>query len=204
MRPSSRTLILDAAARLTEREGITALTLEAVAEEAGLTKGGLLYHFRTREDLLLAIQRHLVDGWEDRLVAELGKPWAEAGPLERGAAYVHVMLRDETRQADLAFMVESESNLELARVWDELMERWVPAPDSLDPQRLDLFLARLAVDGLWLFRAAPGNALPEHVEQGLRTRVAGLLAADPETPLTETSGPEAFDLETPSPKEKRA
>lgn len=180
MRPSSRTLILDAAVRVTEREGITALTLEATAEEAGLTKGGLLYHFRTREDLLLAIQCHLVQGWEERLVVELGKPWAEATPLERGAAYVHVMMREETRHADLAFMVEAESNPELARIWDELMERWVPTPHSLDPRRLDLFLARLAADGLWMFRATPGNALPEHVEQGLRARVAGLIDDEPQ------------------------
>ena len=180
MRPSSRTLILDAAVRQTEREGITALTLEAVAEEAGLTKGGLLYHFRTREELLLAIQQHLVQGWEERLLAELGKPWEEASPTERGAAYVHVMMREETRHADLAFMVEAESDPELARIWDELMERWVPTPHSFDPRRLDLFLARLAADGLWMFRATPGNVLPEHVEQGLRARVAELVGTGTE------------------------
>ncbi|WP_026116883.1 TetR/AcrR family transcriptional regulator [Nocardiopsis valliformis] len=185
MRPSSRTLILDAAVRVTERAGITALTMDSAAEEAGLTKGGLLYHFRTREDMILAIQRHLVDGWEARLVAELGKPWAEATPLERGAAYVNLTMREEARQADLAFMVEAESNPELARIWDELMERWVPTPHSLDPRRLDLFLARLAADGLWMFRATPGNALSEEVEEGLRARVAELLAADPETPAPE-------------------
>ena len=35
MRPSSKTRILQAAVRVTERHGITALTLEAAAEEAG-------------------------------------------------------------------------------------------------------------------------------------------------------------------------
>ncbi len=174
MRPSSRTLILDAAVRLTEREGITALTLEAVAEESGLTKGGLLYHFRTREDLLLGIQQHIVQTLEKRLLDELGAPWAEASAVERGAAYVRVMMREERRGADLAFMVEAESDPELSRIWDELMERWVPMPESLDPRLLDLFLARLAADGFWMFRATPGNPLPEHVEEGLRARVVEL------------------------------
>lgn len=190
MRPSSRTLILDAAVRVTEHEGITALTLEAAAEEAGLTKGGLLYHFRTREELLLAIQRHIVRAWEERLLAELGVPWAEAGPMERGAAYVRVMMRGEVRHADLAFMVEAESNLELARIWDEMMERWVPAPHSPDPRRLDLFLARLAADGLWLFNATPGNALPEEVAHALRERVAGLVHTAPENSAPDDTAPD--------------
>ncbi|MEU3019776.1 MULTISPECIES: TetR/AcrR family transcriptional regulator [unclassified Nocardiopsis] len=182
MRPSSRTLILDAAVRLTDRRGITALTLEATAEEAGLTKGGLLYHFRTRDDLVLAIQHHLTRHWEERLVAELGKPWSQATSLERGAAYVRVMMRDEVRHADLAFMVEAESNPELARIWDELMERWVPTPHTLDPRGLDLFLARLAADGLLLFNATPGNALPDEVARALRARVADLVAGEPANP----------------------
>ncbi|QVJ01892.1 TetR family transcriptional regulator [Nocardiopsis eucommiae] len=180
MRPSSRTLILDAAVRVTERQGITALTLDATAEEAGLTKGGLLYHFRTRDDLLLAIQRHLVRGLEERLVAELGVPWEGATPVERGGAYVRVMMRGEVRHADLAFMVESESNPELARIWDELMERWVPVPQSLDPRGLDLFLARLAADGLWMFKATPGNPLSEEVARALRDRLDRLTTAEPQ------------------------
>ncbi|MGB6614932.1 MAG: helix-turn-helix domain-containing protein, partial [Trebonia sp.] len=61
MRPSSRTQILQAAVRVTERHGITALTLEAAAEEAGLTKPGLMYHFRTRDELLIGIQRYLTE-----------------------------------------------------------------------------------------------------------------------------------------------
>ncbi len=185
MRPSSRTLILDAAVRVTERQGITALTLEATAEEAGLTKGGLLYHFRTREDLLLAIQRHLVQGWEDRFLAELGGPRTEATPEERGAAYVRVMMRGEVNHADLAFMVEAESNPELARIWGELMERWAPTPRAVDQRGLDLFLARLAADGLWLFNATPGNALPDGVARALRARVAELTGAEPQAPGTE-------------------
>lgn len=58
MRPSARTRILEAAVRVTERDGVTALTLQS-AEEAGVPKPGLMYHFPTRQALLVAIQRHL-------------------------------------------------------------------------------------------------------------------------------------------------
>src|ERR1700729_204833 len=90
MRPSSRTQILQAAVRVTEQHGITALTLEAAAQEAGLTKPGLMYHFRTRDDLLIAIQRYLTETWEELLLAVLGKPLEQSTAQERAAAYVGV------------------------------------------------------------------------------------------------------------------
>ncbi|MEU0067864.1 helix-turn-helix domain-containing protein, partial [Streptomyces albidoflavus] len=87
MRTSKRTQILDAAARLVQREGVKSVTFDAVAAEAGLTKGGLLYHFASREELVRAIHQHLADRWEADLVAAAGKPAAEASPAERLAAY---------------------------------------------------------------------------------------------------------------------
>ena len=145
--------------RVTEQRGITALTLEAAAEEAGLTKPGLMYHFRTRDELLIAIQRHLVETWEEQLLAELDKPLEQSTAQERAAAYARLNAHGSASKADLAFMVESATSPELAQVWNDLMARWVPQPPVPDPAQLDLFLARLAADGLWLFQATrPGPA----------------------------------------------
>ncbi|TDC61365.1 TetR/AcrR family transcriptional regulator, partial [Streptomyces hainanensis] len=176
MRPSQRNLILDAAIRVTERDGITALTLESAAEEAGVTKGGLMYHFRTRDELLLAIQRHLTVAWEEQLVAALGKPLAEASAREAVAAYALSGVEPGmARKADLAFMLESVARPELAEVWEELMRRWAPAPARAEPADVDLLLARLAVDGLWLYEATGGPSLTEPVRAALRRRVAELV-----------------------------
>ncbi len=177
MRPSSRPLILDAAIRVTEREGITHLTLEAVADEAGLTKGGLMYHFRTRDELLLAIQQHLIDTWEAQLLAELGKPPQEATASERAAAYVTVDAHGSASKAELAFLVESASDPALAQPWDAMMRRWVTEPETADSPSMDLFLARLAADGAWLYEATSGVALSPEVRDELRRRI--LTLADP-------------------------
>ena len=54
--------LLDAAERLVSEVGAGHLTLEAVARAAGVSKGGLLYHFPSKEALLQAmIDRHLRD-----------------------------------------------------------------------------------------------------------------------------------------------
>jgi AcrR family transcriptional regulator len=51
MRPA-RDRLLDAAERVVVESGATHLTLDAVAKSAGVSKGGLLYHFPSKEALL--------------------------------------------------------------------------------------------------------------------------------------------------------
>jgi AcrR family transcriptional regulator len=52
---SSRDKILDAAVRVAVQDGILAMTLDAVAREASVSKGGLLHHFRSKDDLITAM-----------------------------------------------------------------------------------------------------------------------------------------------------
>jgi AcrR family transcriptional regulator len=60
-RKSSREKILDAAAELVSEIGAGRLTLDAVAEKAGLSKGGLLYNFPTKEALLQGMIQRMID-----------------------------------------------------------------------------------------------------------------------------------------------
>jgi AcrR family transcriptional regulator len=51
---------LNAAEQLVAQSGASSLTLDAVAQTAGMSKGGLLYHFPSKDALLEAmIERHL-------------------------------------------------------------------------------------------------------------------------------------------------
>ena len=51
----ARTRILDAAEALVRAKGVGGLTLEAAAKVAGVSKGGLLYHFASKEALLTGL-----------------------------------------------------------------------------------------------------------------------------------------------------
>lgn len=55
----TRARILDEAVRVIARKGYAATTNAAVAEAAGITRGAMLYHFPTREDLLEAAIGHI-------------------------------------------------------------------------------------------------------------------------------------------------
>lgn len=51
---SARDRILDAANRLFYSEGIRAVSVDAVAEKAGITKKTLYYHFKSKDELITA------------------------------------------------------------------------------------------------------------------------------------------------------
>lgn len=52
--PSAKDRILDAANRLFYGEGIRAVSVDAIAAKAGLTKKTLYYHFKSKDDLIEA------------------------------------------------------------------------------------------------------------------------------------------------------
>ena len=57
--PDVRNRILDATETLVQDRGVGCLTLEAAARLAGVSKGGLLYHFASKEALLDAALKRL-------------------------------------------------------------------------------------------------------------------------------------------------
>ncbi|MEU4175801.1 TetR/AcrR family transcriptional regulator [Streptomyces sp. NPDC026589] len=174
MRTSKRTQILEAATRVVQREGVKSVTFDSVAAEAGLTKGGLLYHFASRDDLVRAIHQHLADQWEADLVAAAGKPAAEATRKERLAAYTRVAIQSATR-AELLLMLEGSTNPAHAAVWEAVTERWAPSPAAADPAALDRFIVRLAADGLWLYESLTAEPLDPGMRRAVADRIADAL-----------------------------
>jgi AcrR family transcriptional regulator len=63
--------LLNAAGEVVLRFGADALTLDAVAKEAGVSKGGLLYHFPNKEALLTGMVANLIAQFEQLLEIEL-------------------------------------------------------------------------------------------------------------------------------------
>ena len=63
----TRDLILAAAANVVLTQGASKMTLEAVAKEAGVSKGGLLYHFPSKDALIEGMIEHMVQGLTDRI-----------------------------------------------------------------------------------------------------------------------------------------
>jgi AcrR family transcriptional regulator len=171
---TTRRTILDSAYALVRREGVARLTIEAVAQEAGLSKGGVLYHFRSKESLIQAMVASLVERFEDDIeTARREQPEGErSAPGSWLRAYVRASAGpiedDEDTTALLAAVAIDPS---LLAPLQEQYARWQAQAeyDGIDPALATVI--RLALDGLWmadLFGLAPP-------QDGLRERVIAAL-----------------------------
>lgn len=76
-RQSLRERILEAADDVARERGVANLTLDLVAEQAGISKGGLLYHFTTKEALLRGMIDRALDRYRTFLKAEVERQGTE-------------------------------------------------------------------------------------------------------------------------------
>lgn len=169
MRQSKHDDILEAAKRVVQREGVTTLTYESVATEAGLTKGGLLYHFPSREALLLKLHEYVAAQWERCLEEEAGGLAGELTEAQRFTAFTR--LSQNPDRAELLLMLEAGEDDAASAAWEAVYSRWAPGPppvdESGDPDddELRAFVARLAADGLWFCEALAPHPLDEAVRR---------------------------------------
>lgn len=150
----TRRNILDAAALVIGENG-TKVPVTVIAEAAGVSKGGLLYHFPSKEKLLIDLATYLLEQFRD-LVEEFtsAEPEGAKGRLTRGyirASFAYAKdFAEQKRHIALASNLMLEPGLgELAQ---EEAERWRTdlLHDRLNPATTRLIVA--ATDG--------GNSAP--------------------------------------------
>jgi AcrR family transcriptional regulator len=170
-RPNRRGQLLDAAIAVIRRDGAQALTLDAVAAEAGVSKGGVLYHFGSKR----ALVDGLIGSWLDAFDAQLD-------PDDFAASYVRACdlgaAAPELNASEfgmLAALIDDPDVLEVARErYAEWMERMLGGMLA----REDAWLVRLAADGLW-YSDLLSIAAPEGDDRRrLLARLLALAAGD--------------------------
>lgn len=148
-RAGTRERILQAGYAVAGQSGVAAVTLDAVANRAGVSKGGLLYHFPSKEALVAG----MVDGL-CRTFADLADAAARADPVPVG-------------RSARAYLAASAGELWQSSRWLALVGALITDPDLLDSWRawvvagraadeaenadpVATAIARLAADGLWV------------------------------------------------------
>lgn len=149
-RKSSKDAILEAAERVILRHGLAATTIEGVAAEAGLSKGGLFYHFATKKELLL----QLVERYQEKFFATRQEIW-DTLPDEPGRMLKATILASLQHPAKvgghsisnvMALLDDLELRSMVSRMRMKLFEEL--SRDYPHPEKVAL--AILTTDGMWL------------------------------------------------------
>lgn len=163
--PSRKEQLVDAALAVVAQSGGSALTLDAVAEQAGLSKGGLLYHFPTKEKLIMAMIDRALDGMDAAIDAAMCAEQRSGGggPGAFARAYVRVSFATPGEGTSglgglLAAVATDLSMLDGYRARTQVWRKRMAA-DGLDPARAEAI--RLATDGLY-YNQLMGAAVPDH------------------------------------------
>ncbi|GAA3168321.1 MULTISPECIES: TetR/AcrR family transcriptional regulator [Streptomyces] len=178
MKSNTKRRILDGALELLRAEEGATITLEAAAKQVGLSKPGLMYHFPTKEALVLAVVDHVAGRWEALLLDRLGQAPEAASPHQRIRAYVEVALSEQFDRADFAVFSNALYRQALTETWVGRLDPWLTLPDSLPgPARARLTAARLLADAYWAAAATGVFPVPDR-DRGELLAVAETLLKD--------------------------
>lgn len=169
----TRHKILAAANRVMLKDGPSNFTFEAVVKEAELSKGGVLYHFPSKEALVKGMLAAFLENL-DRDLMDRSKGDDGAGSLTR--AYVMSAFEPEAYLLEvsagmLAAMTTNPELLEPAQRWGKDFQTRLEQ-GGLEPTLTTL--VRLATDGLWYNEMFGLTSLSEEAKSALQQKLMAL------------------------------
>jgi AcrR family transcriptional regulator len=172
---ATRELVLRAAAAEVGDHGLGA-SMDAIAQRAGVSKGGLLYHFPSKDALIVALADDVLGRYRASIESHLD-PRAGAGRLTRAVVLASLDAADDESERDRTLLLGRL--LTIPGVRDRVIEdnaRWREelAADGLEPAAQAVVLA--AADGV--STAALWAATPSRAERDmLRERLLAMVDA---------------------------
>ena len=165
-----RAQLLRVATELIVGEGYESLTLDKVAKRAGVSKGGLQYHFSSKAALLQGVCDSLKEVFEPIFNEALAQE--PEGPKRITRAYIRVCFAKIDPLFTKAMYLLTLALPEFAREQGEWMQELI-AQDRAQAADLAqiLLLCRFAADGLWVAETSGVLRFDEATRSALQSRL---------------------------------
>jgi AcrR family transcriptional regulator len=150
---TTREKIIDAAMAIVRERGAAKLTLDEAARSAGISKGGVLYHFKTKDDLIRGMVERMVSQC-DALTHAYYKEEPE-GPYRWARTVVRMAFDPNGPSSDSvggALMAAMAVNPELVAPLQAKYEEWIARVNSDSPNSVLAGLVCTAMDGMFFHR----------------------------------------------------
>lgn len=158
---SVKSNLLDAAADILIHESAQKLTLNLVAQKAGVSKGGLLHHFPSKEKLLDGLFHRELNLFRDEILAAM-----EKDPVETGrAARAYIGLGNASNPQDKSYIILRQllsimlSDSALSQEWTRIYWQTIKSTGLFEESSPLMILCCLAADGLSLWEILGANKL---------------------------------------------
>ena len=151
-RPSKKTALLEAAIQVAAQGGVEALTIESLAVAAGVTKGGVQYHFHTKDALYEELLDYALSLFDEAL-EEMAPPGSKAGKWLH--AYVDLSLGPPTDHdnAVATLLAGIPIHDDRARPFRYFAAKWKARANADGKDAAMNTIVRLAADSVWMERA---------------------------------------------------
>ncbi|MFN8790774.1 MAG: TetR/AcrR family transcriptional regulator [Bdellovibrionales bacterium] len=143
-RVSKKELLLDAAEKILENGASSDLSLDRIAEVSGISKGGLLYHFPTKDSVLIAMVERLIQRFDDefdRLV--------EKGGADFKSIYFVVNTNPQIIKSARGLMAASNYNPQILEPLRKAYARWDKILFDQFKDQKEAWQFRLLFDGFF-------------------------------------------------------
>lgn len=158
-RPNLKQDILRAASRVLAREGLGRTTVEAVAKEAGVSKGGLFYYFLNKKEMLTG----MLELYEEEFLRDRDSIAASLPPSPRRLLLAAAMLmikRIREASKDISNLATLLDDPDLCRWIGAFKQRVLDEAGRELENKAGVAMVGYIIDGLWMdarFEAGPSE-----------------------------------------------
>lgn len=183
-RSSKRRQLIEAARAIVARRGAAHLTFDELTAESGLSRGGIVYHFPTRECLLRALIACELEEWDHAAPGDDDPDaWLDEAHLIHHLSGLFGVANPAIRVAGLLTAAASDPEL-LDQVRERTRRRFVQW--QWDDAGMHRFVALMAAEGLFWRKVFGLNPMPASRELVFRRAIEGLLGEWRPTTAIET------------------
>ncbi len=163
-----RQKIIDAAHKLLLEGGyFKKFSLDAVAKEAGVSKGGLIHHFESKDALLTAVSQDAARQFEARVAKEQENTNGQPGDFL--ASYINAVFKQDIAiNSQLSPMLLSYLSDENSSTRFEFWQKFTDE-DGIDP--ILGTIIRLAMDGLIYAEMIDKTPIDPNLRQSIQQRI---------------------------------
>jgi len=143
----NKQLVLDAAADIGANQDWHAVTFQAIADKTGLSKGGIMHHFRSKDDLLEELMRQSLA----ELTLWMNQHMAATSSNDPSLAYLKFIIDkspDEKYQKTMKVIHQAIVTGKLHWMWEEWFQENIAIKTGPDPD-ISTLIIQLVADGLW-------------------------------------------------------